>query len=96
MAKVYASEEIMKVATHALELPWRQRRNARIRHRKAVPGTRPIFLHMDATADISRLKIIKNMFPATAGKYAGPKSENGNPSGRPRLRARKRAAGKLT
>ena len=31
-----------------------------------------IFLHMDATADISKLKIIKSMFPATAGKYAGP------------------------
>jgi hypothetical protein len=31
-----------------------------------------IFLHMDATADISRLKIVKAMFPATAGAYAGP------------------------
>jgi alkylation response protein AidB-like acyl-CoA dehydrogenase len=31
-----------------------------------------IFLHMDATADISRLKIVKSMFPATAGAYAGP------------------------
>ena len=30
------------------------------------------FLHMDATADISRFKIVKSMFPATAGKYAGP------------------------
>ena len=33
-----------------------------------------IFLHMDATADISKMKIIKNMFPQTAGKYAGPES----------------------
>ena len=31
-----------------------------------------IFLHMDATADISRFKIVKSMFPQTAGKYAGP------------------------
>jgi hypothetical protein len=31
-----------------------------------------IFLHMDATADISRFKIVKAMFPHTAGAYAGP------------------------
>jgi alkylation response protein AidB-like acyl-CoA dehydrogenase len=31
-----------------------------------------IFLHMDATADISRFKIVKAMFPRTAGAYAGP------------------------
>jgi hypothetical protein len=27
---------------------------------------------MDATVDISKFKIIKNMFPETAGLYAGP------------------------
>jgi len=27
---------------------------------------------MDATTDISRFKIIKMMYPDTAGKYAGP------------------------
>jgi hypothetical protein len=27
---------------------------------------------MDATADISRLKIVKAMFPGAAGAYAGP------------------------
>jgi hypothetical protein len=31
-----------------------------------------IFLHMDATVDISHLKIAKALFPQTAGKYAGP------------------------
>src|SRR4029079_12715572 len=30
--------------------------------------------HMDATVDISKFKIIKNMFPETAGKYAGPEA----------------------
>jgi alkylation response protein AidB-like acyl-CoA dehydrogenase len=30
-----------------------------------------IFLHMDATADISRFKIVKSLFPETAGAYAG-------------------------
>ena len=31
-----------------------------------------IFLHMDATADISRFKIVKALFPRSAGIYAGP------------------------
>jgi len=31
-----------------------------------------IFLHIDATADISRFKIVKAMVPHTAGAYAGP------------------------
>jgi acyl-CoA dehydrogenase len=31
-----------------------------------------VFLHMDATVDISRFKIIKAMFPDSAGAYAGP------------------------
>jgi hypothetical protein len=26
---------------------------------------------MDATVDVSRFKIVKSMFPATAGAYAG-------------------------
>ena len=33
-----------------------------------------IFLHMDATVDISHFKIVKAMFPETAGKYAGPEN----------------------
>ena len=33
-----------------------------------------IFLHMDATVDISKFKIAKLMFPHTAGKYAGPEA----------------------
>src|SRR6266487_471743 len=31
-----------------------------------------IFPHMDGTVDVSRFKIVKSMFPDTAGKYAGP------------------------
>jgi alkylation response protein AidB-like acyl-CoA dehydrogenase len=31
-----------------------------------------LFLHRDATVDISRFKIVKAMFPRTAGVYAGP------------------------
>jgi hypothetical protein len=31
-----------------------------------------LFLHRDATVDIGRFKIVKAMFPQTAGVYAGP------------------------
>lgn len=73
MAKVYASEEIMKVATHALELHGGNGAMLEFGIEKLFRDA-AIFLHMDATVDISRMKIIKNMFPATAGKYAGPES----------------------
>jgi hypothetical protein len=45
MAKVFASEEIMKVAQHALELAWRQRHDARFRRRKAFPRRRDLSAH---------------------------------------------------
>jgi hypothetical protein len=31
-----------------------------------------VYLHMDATVDVSNFKIAKALFPATAGTYAGP------------------------
>jgi alkylation response protein AidB-like acyl-CoA dehydrogenase len=33
-----------------------------------------MFLHMDGTVDVTKFKIVKNLFPDTAGKYAGPES----------------------
>jgi hypothetical protein len=30
-----------------------------------------MYLHMDGTVDITKFKIVKNLFPETAGKYAG-------------------------
>ena len=30
-----------------------------------------VYLHMDGTQDIHRFKIIRTMFPETAGAYAG-------------------------
>jgi hypothetical protein len=33
-----------------------------------------LFLHWDATVDILRFKIVKAMFPATAGAFAGPEN----------------------
>jgi alkylation response protein AidB-like acyl-CoA dehydrogenase len=71
MAKLFASEEIMKVAQHAVELHGGTGIMLDSGVEKLLRDA-AIFLHMDATTDISRLKIVKSMFPATAGKYAGP------------------------
>jgi len=71
MAKVYASEEIMKVAQHMLELHGGHGAMLENGIEKLFRDA-AIFLHMDATVDISHLKIVKAMFPYTAGAYAGP------------------------
>jgi acyl-CoA dehydrogenase len=71
MAKVHASEEIMKVAQHAVELHGGNGMMLDFGVEKLFRDA-AIFLHMDATVDISKFKIIKNLFPETAGKYAGP------------------------
>ena len=71
MAKVHASEEILKVAQHALELHGGNGVMLDFGVEKVFRDA-AIFLHMDATVDISRLKIVKSLFPDTAGKYAGP------------------------
>ena len=71
MAKMFASEEIMKVAQHAVELHGGNGIMLDFGIEKVLRDA-VIFMHMDATVDISKFKIIKNMFPETAGKYAGP------------------------
>jgi alkylation response protein AidB-like acyl-CoA dehydrogenase len=73
MAKVFASEEIMKVAQHAMELHGGNGAMLDFGIEKLFRDA-SIFLHMDATADISRFKIVKSMFPHTAGAYAGPEA----------------------
>jgi alkylation response protein AidB-like acyl-CoA dehydrogenase len=73
MAKVFASEEIMKVAQHAVELHGGNGMMLDFGVEKLLRDA-AIFLHMDATVDISKLKIVKSLFPQTAGKYAGPES----------------------
>lgn len=73
MAKVFASEEIMKVVQHAMELHGGNGAMLDFGIEKLFRDG-SIFLHMDATADISRLKIVKAMFPRTAGAYAGPET----------------------
>src|SRR5215471_18517966 len=71
MVKLFASEEILKVAQHAVELHGGNGVMLDFGVEKILRDA-AIFLHMDATTDISRLKIVKSMFPHTAGKYAGP------------------------
>jgi len=73
MAKVFASEEVLKVAQHAMELHGGNGAMLDFGVEKLFRDA-SIFLHMDATADISRLKIVKAMFPRTAGAYAGPEN----------------------
>ena len=73
MVKVFASEEIMKVAQHAMELHGGNGVMLDFGVEKLLRDA-AIFLHMDATVDISKLKIVKSMFPETAGKYAGPEA----------------------
>ncbi|HEX2255178.1 MAG TPA: acyl-CoA dehydrogenase, partial [Afifellaceae bacterium] len=71
MVKVFASEEIMKVAQHAMELHGGNGAMLDFGIEKLFRDA-SIFLHMDATADISRFKIVKALWPDTAGAYAGP------------------------
>ncbi|MDC7789289.1 acyl-CoA/acyl-ACP dehydrogenase [Rhodoplanes sp. TEM] len=71
MAKVHASEEVFKVAQHALELHGGNGVMLDFGVEKLFRDA-SIFLHMDATVDISKLKIVKALFPHTAGRYAGP------------------------
>jgi alkylation response protein AidB-like acyl-CoA dehydrogenase len=70
MVKVFASEEIMKVAQHAVELHGGNGMMLDFGVEKLWRDA-GIFLHMDATADISKFKIVKSLFPQTAGSYAG-------------------------
>jgi alkylation response protein AidB-like acyl-CoA dehydrogenase len=73
MVKVFASEEILKVAQHAMELHGGSGAMLDVGIEKLFRDA-AIFPHMDGTVDISRFKIVKSMFPQTAGKYAGPEA----------------------
>src|SRR5437016_1803972 len=73
MVKVFASEEIFKIAQHAMELHGGNGVMLDFGIEKLVRDA-AVFLHMDATVDISRFKIIKSMFPHSAGTYAGPET----------------------
>lgn len=71
MVKMFASEEIFKVCQHAVELHGGNGIMLDFGIEKLLRDA-SLFLHRDATVDISRFKIVKAMFPQTAGVYAGP------------------------
>ena len=71
MVKVFASEEIFEVCKHAMELHGGNGVMLDFGIEKLFRDA-AVFLHMDATVDISRFKIVKAMFPHSAGAYAGP------------------------
>ena len=71
MVKMFASEEIFKVCQHAVELHGGNGIMLDFGIEKYLRDA-SLFLHRDATVDISKFKIVKSMFPQTAGKYAGP------------------------
>jgi len=71
MVKYYASEEIFKVTQHAVELHGGNGMMLEFGVEKLFRDA-AIFLHMDGTTDVTRMKIIKSLFPHTAGAYAGP------------------------
>src|ERR687888_628014 len=66
MVKVFASEEVFKVAQHAMELHGGNGVMLDFGIEKLVRDA-AVFLHMDGTVDVSRFKIVKAMFPGTAG-----------------------------
>jgi len=73
MTKVFASEEVFAACRHAMELHGGNGSMLGFGIEKLLRDA-AIFLHMDATADISKFKIVKAMFPHSAGAYAGPEN----------------------
>jgi alkylation response protein AidB-like acyl-CoA dehydrogenase len=71
MVKMFASVEIFHVCQHAVELHGGNGIMLDFGIEKFLRDA-SLFMHRDATVDISRFKIVKAMFPQTAGAYAGP------------------------
>jgi len=73
MVKVYASEEVLEVCKHAMELHGGNGTMLEFGIEKLYRDA-TMYLHMDGTVDVTNFKIVKNLFPETAGKYAGPEA----------------------
>jgi alkylation response protein AidB-like acyl-CoA dehydrogenase len=71
MVKVFASQEILAVCQHAVELHGGYGAMLEVGIEKYFRDA-AVYLHMDATVDVSNFKIAKALFPSTAGTYAGP------------------------
>jgi alkylation response protein AidB-like acyl-CoA dehydrogenase len=71
MVKVFASQEVLAVCQHAVELHGGYGAMLEVGVEKYFRDA-AVYLHMDATVDVSSFKIAKALFPGTAGTYAGP------------------------
>ncbi len=70
MVKMYASESVLEVCKHAVELHGGNGMMLDFGIEKLYRDA-SMYLHMDGTVDVTKFKIVKNLFPDTAGKYAG-------------------------
>jgi len=73
MAKVYAADAVFEVCKEAMELHGGSGVMVEVGMEKHFRDA-AMFLHMDGTQDIHRFKIVKALFPETAGTYAGPEA----------------------
>jgi len=73
MAKVYAADAVFEVCKEAMELHGGSGVMVEVGIEKHFRDA-AVFLHMDGTQDIHRFKIVRAMFPETAGTYAGPEA----------------------
>lgn len=71
MAKVFASHQILEICTQAMELHGGYGAMLEVGIEKYFRDA-SVYLHMDATSDITNFRIVKAMFPSAAGTYAGP------------------------
>ena len=94
MVKLFASEAMFKVTQHAMELHGGNGIMLDFGIEKLLRDA-SMYLHMDGTVDISRFKIVKAMFPRTAGITPAGKAEvesKRNPAERRSERSTKKRA----
>jgi len=73
MVKLHASEAVLRVCKHAMELHGGNGTMLDFGIEKLYRDA-SMFLHMDGTVDVTKFKIVKALFHDTAGKYAGPEA----------------------
>ena len=70
MVKNFASQNVLEVCRQAMELHGGNGTMLEFGIEKLYRDA-SMYLHMDGTVDVTNFKIVKNLFPDTAGKYAG-------------------------
>ncbi len=71
MVKVFSANEVVAVCQHAMECHGGYGAMLEVGVEKFMRDAL-INLHSDGTTDVSNFKIVKALFPTTAGRYAGP------------------------